>query len=290
MKEPIIQSVLCLSPAGFHRMVYYEWGEPDNPRLLLCVHGLTRTGRDFDRLAQALADGYRVVCPDVVGRGRSDWLRDARHYALTQYAQDMTALIARLGVEKVDWLGTSMGGMIGMYLAAQEGTPIRRLILNDIGGVIPAAALQRIGEYVGKEISFATREEAEAYLRGICASFGRLDAEQWRHLTHHSLRHDADGRLRFCYDPAIAAPYRSMAQGEGGFQDIVLWPLYDSVRCPTLVIRGAQSDLLLPEIAREMQSRGPHAEVVEVPDVGHAPMFMTEAQIAIVREWLSRPC
>lgn len=290
MKAPRFLSVRCLSPAGFHRMAYYEWGDPANPRVLVCVHGLTRTGRDFDFLGAALASEYRVVCPDVVGRGRSDWLRDPAHYSLSQYAQDMTVLLARLDVEEVDWLGTSMGGLIGMTLAAQPGAPIRRLILNDVGPLLPASALRRIGEYVGAAASFATLAEAENHLRRVSAPFGPLSEAQWHHLTLHAIRRDDDGRYRFCYDPAIAIPYHAMIDNPEGAKDIDLWPLYEAIRCPTLVIRGEKSDLLSRETVAAMRQRGPCAASVEIPDVGHAPMLMDEAQIAIVRDWLRQPC
>lgn len=279
------QFVQCLSPAGFHRMAYVEWGDPANPRVLVCVHGLTRCGRDFDYLAARLADRYRVVCPDVVGRGMSDWLRDPHHYAIPQYAQDMVALIARLDVERVDWLGTSMGGIIGMALAAQPGAPIARLILNDVGPKIPAAALARIGEYLATPPDFASIDEAEAYIRVIAAPFGRLTDAQWRHLTRHVIKSGPNGRFQLRYDPGIAIPYAEAAR-DG--QDIDLWPLYDAIRCPTLVIRGAQSDLLTRETVAQMRERGPQAESIEIPDVGHAPMFMEDAQVAIVRDWLER--
>jgi pimeloyl-ACP methyl ester carboxylesterase len=283
--------IRCLSPAGFHRMAYVEWGDPANPRVLVCVHGLTRCGRDFDFLARALAADYRVVCPDVVGRGRSDWLRDKMHYAIPQYAQDMAALLARLDVEQVDWLGTSMGGMIGMALAAQPGpNPVRRLILNDVGPVIAAAALQRIGEYLATPPDFASPEEAEAYIRVIAAPFGRLTDEQWRHLTAHVIKSGPQGRFQLRYDPGIAVPYQAMVagpEGNNGIKDIELWPLYDAIRCPTLVIRGENSDLLSRETLAAMTQRGPRACSAEVPGVGHAPMFMDDAQVALVRDFLA---
>lgn len=278
--------VHCLSPAGFHRMAYAEWGDPQNPRVLVCVHGLTRCGRDFDFLAQALAADYRVVCPDVVGRGRSDWLRDKMHYAIPQYAQDMVTLLARLDVEAVDWLGTSMGGMIGMALAAQNDTPVRRLILNDVGPVIAAAALKRIGEYLAAPPDFASPQEAEAYIRTIAAPFGNLTDDQWRQLTANVVKTTPNGRLALRYDPGIAAPFFAAAQSQGEGRDIDLWPLYDAIRCPTLAIRGARSDLLARETVAAMQARGPRAQSVEVPDVGHAPMFLDAMQVGLVRDFL----
>jgi pimeloyl-ACP methyl ester carboxylesterase len=284
MRQRFVQ---CLSPAGFHKMAYVEWGDPTNPRVLVCVHGLTRCGRDFDFLAQALADDYRVVCPDVVGRGQSDWLRDPMHYAIPQYAADMVTLLARLDVESVDWLGTSMGGMIGMALAAQQQTPIRRLILNDVGPVIAAGALKRIGEYLATPPDFASPTEAEAYIRLIAEPFGKLTDAQWQHLTSYVIKSGPAGRFQLRYDPGIAAPYAAAVQAEGPGKDIELWPYYDAIRCPTLVIRGERSDLLSRETVATMTARGPRAQSVEIPNVGHAPMFMDDAQIAVVRDFLS---
>ncbi|HEX8964682.1 MAG TPA: alpha/beta hydrolase [Rhodocyclaceae bacterium] len=279
------RSVRCLSPAGFHDMSYVEWGDPHNPRVLVCVHGLTRVGRDFDFLAQALAAEWRVVCPDVAGRGRSDWLADKALYTIPQYAADMATLLARLDVEAVDWLGTSMGGLIGMLLAAQDKTPIRRLILNDVGPVITAASIARIGEYVGKAPRFEGIDQAEAFIRFVAAPFGALSDAQWRHLTVHSVRTAADGKVELCYDPDIAVAFRRQMETDAG-KDIDLWPVYDAIRCPTLAIRGAQSDLLRREIHAAMAERGPRAQLAEVAGVGHAPMFMDDAQISLVREFL----
>jgi pimeloyl-ACP methyl ester carboxylesterase len=280
------RSVRCLSPAGFHDMAYVEWGDRHNPRVLVCVHGLTRCARDFDFLAQSLADDYRVVCPDVAGRGQSEWLRDKSLYTIPQYAADMATLLARLDVEAVDWLGTSMGGLIGMALASQQKTPIRRLILNDVGPVISAASIARIGEYLGNAPRFDTLEQAELFTRFVAAPFGALTDAQWRHLTVHSVRTAADGKVEFRYDPGIAEPFRR--DSDNGGKDIELWPAYDAIRCPTLAIRGAQSDLLKRETHAAMAERGPRARLVEIPDVGHAPMFMDEKQVNVVKEFLAR--
>lgn len=277
--------VSCLSNDGFHSMAYVEWGDAANPRVLVCAHGLTRCGRDFDFFAQALASDYRVVCPDVVGRGLSGWLKTKALYGLPQYCADMTVLLARLDVASVDWVGTSMGGLIGMALAAQTNTPIRRLVLNDVGPVITAASLERIGDYLGNPPRFATLDDAERYIRTVSASFGRLTDAQWRHLTVHVVRQEEDGHYTFRYDPGIAETYRAAQLACGG-KDMEMWPLYDVISCPTLVLRGEQSDLLTPATARAMQERGPRAQVVEIPDVGHAPMLMDAAQIAPVRDFL----
>lgn len=277
------REVQCLNPSGLHKMAYTEWGEPDNPHVLVCVHGLTRCGRDFDFLAQALSPECRVVCPDVVGRGHSDWLANKSLYGVPQYLADMVTLLARLDVASVDWVGTSMGGLIGMALAAHANAPIRRLLLVDVGPVVTATAIARIGEFVGRAPRFESIEQAEAYLRVVAAPFGPLSDAQWRHLTEHTVRLKADGKFDVHYDPGIAEPFRAV-MGEG--KDHELWPIYDAIRCPTRVLRGESSDVLTRETAREMTERGPHAQVVEIPGVGHAPMLFDEAQIAHAREFL----
>ena len=274
--------VQCVSPSGLHRMAYTEWGAPDNPRVLVCVHGLTRNGRDFDRLAEALAQHYRVVCPDVVGRGRSGRLRDPAGYTVPQYVSDMVTLIARLNVDSVHWLGSSMGGLIGMALAAQEGTPIRKLVLNDVGPQITAASLERIATYVGTDPTWTSFDEAQAYVKEVSAPFGQLSEEQWRHLTEFSVARRSDGRWGFLYDPAIAAPFKAAFVG----QDIDLWPFYEMIRCPVLAIRGADSDLLDRAVWQAMGERGPRAALAEIAGVGHAPMFLDDGQIAVVRDFL----
>ena len=279
--QPRERSVQCASPSGLHRMAYTEWGDPANPNVLICVHGLSRNGRDFDDLARAMAVSHRVVCPDVVGRGQSDWLRDPSGYGMPQYVADMMVLIARLDVEAIDWLGTSMGGLIGMVLASFDATPIRRLLLNDVGPVISSESIRRIGDYIGRAPKFASIEDAERYIRLVSAPFGALTDAQWRALTVSSVRPTSDGRLEMIYDPAIADSFhRATSEGE-----INLWPIFDRIRCPTRVVRGELSDLLSEDTARSMCGRGAHPDRVEIPGVGHAPMFMDEAQIAIAREF-----
>ncbi len=274
------RSLHCLGPHGFHRTAYTEWGEPAESRVMVCVHGLTRTGRDFDFLAQALLAQRRIVCPDVVGRGHSDWLTHKQDYGYPLYLSDMSALIARTGVDQVDWVGTSMGGLIGMMLAAQPNTPIRRLVINDVGAFIPRAALERLAQYVGKAPAFPSVNAYERYLRVVAAGFGSLTDDQWRHLATHSSRSYDDGSVAVGYDPAIGDAFA------GELKDVVLWPLWDAISCPTLLLRGADSDLLLRETAREMTERGPRARLVEFPGVGHAPMLMSEDQIAVVKDFL----
>ena len=282
-QEPRQRSVQCASPSGLHRMAYTEWGDPANPRVLVCVHGLSRNGRDFDDLARAMTGSHRIVCPDVVGRGRSDWLRDPADYAVPQYVADMMVLIARLDVETVDWLGTSMGGLIGMVLASFDATPIRRLLLNDVGPVISAESIRRIGDYIGRAPKFAGIEDAERYVRLVSAPFGELSDAQWRALTESSVRPASDGRLEMIYDPAIADSFhRATSAGE-----INLWPIFDRVRCPTRVVRGELSDLLTDDVAQAMTGRGPHPDLVRIPGVGHSPMFMDGAQIAVAQAFFS---
>jgi pimeloyl-ACP methyl ester carboxylesterase len=273
-------TLACLGPHGFHRLHYYEWGEPANARVLICVHGLTRNGRDFDALAKVLSKDYRVLCPDMPGRGKSEWLTHKEDYAYPVYCADMAALIARSGAATVDWVGTSMGGIVGMLLAAQAGSPIRKLVMNDVGARIPATALNRLKTYVGKDPKFDSLEEAEAYLRFVSAPFGSLTDAQWRHLSEMSFRLRDDGTWGLVYDPAIANAFA------GPPADVDLWTFWDLVRCPTLVLRGAESDLLPHETALEMMRRGPKAKLVEFPGIGHAPMLMAEDQIAVVRDFL----
>lgn len=278
------KSVLSLGTHGFHRVAYRQWGDPDNQRVLVCVHGLTRVGRDFDILAGAMEDRYRVACPDLPGRGRSHWLTVDDDYVPSRYAADMACLIARLGVEEVDWVGTSLGGIVGMILAAQPNTPIRKLILNDIGAFTAHGALERIADYIGHDPLFATVAEAEAYLRRVHATFGPLADDHWAHLTAISLRHDpATDGWRLHYDPSLAKPFKRDAG-----TDVDLWAVWERVSCPVLILRGEQSDVLRHETAEEMLVRGPTAELIEFPEVGHAPMLMDPIQVAAVREWLLR--
>ena len=277
-------SVQCLSPSGLHQMHYTEWGRRANPRIVLCVHGLTRNCRDFDALAQSLEKDFRVVCPDIVGRGQSEWLADKQHYGLPQYLADINTLLARLtadGPREILWVGTSMGGMIGMLLASLPRTPVRKLVLNDVGTLIPKASLERIGKYVGKSPAFNTLEETNAYVRYVSASFGPHTDAQWDHLTRHNAKQNADGTWAMNYDPGIALPFQA-----GPIEDIELWSYYDRITCPTLLLRGANSDLLLKHTALAMTQRGARARLVEFVGIGHAPMLQGEDQIQVVRDFL----
>jgi pimeloyl-ACP methyl ester carboxylesterase len=280
--EPRERHYLGLSVAGFHRNAYWEWtSNSANAPCLIAMHGLTRNGRDFDAVAGSLADRFHVVCLDVVGRGKSDWLANGALYSYPQYLADSAALIARVAAGPVDWLGTSMGGLVGMMLAAQKLTPIRRLILNDVGPFIPKASLERIGSYVGQDPRFADLKELEAYLRDVLAGFGNLSDAEWAHMARHTARPLTDGRYGLAYDPAIGQAFRT-----GPIADVDLWPVWDLIACPMLILRGSQSDLLLADTAAEMVRRKANATLVEFPDCGHAPALMNAEQIGVIRDWL----
>ncbi|MFB9289331.1 alpha/beta fold hydrolase [Pseudoduganella plicata] len=290
MNGPAVKSVQCISPAGLHRMAYKEWGAPDNPNVLVCVHGVTRVSDDFDDLARALADRYRVVCPDVVGRGRSGRLRNPELYVVPQYVSDMVTLLARVLAngerQKVDWVGTSMGGLIGMGLASLPDSPIERLVLNDIGPALDPAALHRIGDYIGQDLRFPTFEEGARFVREVSQPFGPHTDAQWDKMARDVLRQDAGGEWVRHYDMGLALPFRAATPESVAANGKMLWAAYDAIRCPTLVVRGELSDLLSRETAAEMTRRGPRAQLVEIPGVGHAPMLMQHDQIALVREFL----
>lgn len=275
-----------LGPQGFLKLAYWEWEGPAGAPTVLCVHGLTRNGRDFDCLAEALSARFRVICPDMPGRGRSDWLDDASAYAFPFYLSALGALFARLDVPAVHWVGTSMGGLIGMLFAALPNAPVRRLVLNDIGPVVAKEGLERIGSIVGRDPGFANRQELEAYLRDIYSGFGPLTDAQWQHLTAHAGRTRGDGKLGLAYDPKIGDAFRSNDRS-ASVGDLDLWDFYDRIRCPTLVIRGAQSDVLRSADAAAMNERGPKAELLELPGVGHAPALMADDQIAAIRDFLA---
>jgi pimeloyl-ACP methyl ester carboxylesterase len=280
-----IKTVQCLSPAGLHNMAYKEWGDPKNPAVLLCVHGVTRVSDDFDALAAVMSDRYRVICPDVVGRGRSSWLANPLGYQLPQYVSDMVTLIARLDVAQVDWFGTSMGGLIGMGVAALKENPIRKMLLNDIGPTINYAALMRIAEYMGKEVRFPTLEAGVDYIRTIAAPFGPHSDEQWHKLAGDVLREQKDGQWIRHYDPALALAFSSFTQESAAQSETALWAIYDAIQCPVLLVRGSESDLLSRETANLMTQRGPRAALTELAGIGHAPTFMQPEQITLARDF-----
>jgi pimeloyl-ACP methyl ester carboxylesterase len=263
---------------------YVDWGDPGAARTVVCVHGLTRNARDFDVLAQALAErGARVLAIDMVGRGRSSRLTDPSGYTVGNYAIHVARFLALLGLGRVDWVGTSMGGLIGMIVAAGEQTPIARLVLNDVGPFVPKSALADIRAYLGLDLAFASFDALERHLRAIHAGFGPLADDQWRHLARHSAR-EADGVWRLSYDPLIRVPYAETAA-----EDIELWETWDKIACPTLVLRGADSPILSAATAERMRASGPNAELASFAGIGHAPSLMVGDQIETVVRWLGLP-
>jgi len=310
--RPHFQTFLSLGPRGFHRIAYTDWGDPANPHIVVCVHGLTRNSRDFDYLAARLARDCRVVCMDVVGRGASDWLAQKSDYGFALYQSDAAALVARVMADaragsfggfvrhvlragrasRVDWIGTSMGGLLGMMLASKPGTPITRLVLNDVGPLVPWPALGRLKSTVlTVGARFPDLAAAEQRLREACATFGPLSDAQWRHVARHSVQPATEGGYMFAYDPGIISTLRAGIHGGLEFSSdfllgVDLWPVWDVIQCPTLVLRGAESDLLLESTAQQMTERGPKARLVEFPGVGHAPWLIADDQIRVVREFL----
>lgn len=273
---------------SLHRMAYWEWGDAANPRVLVCSHGLARQGRDFDTLARSLCDTYRVVCPDVVGRGRSDQLENPMSYQIAQYVADMITLLARLDAGSIDWVGTSMGGLIGLGVASMSGSPLRRLVLNDIGPTIEVASLVRIGTYLGMPAHWRTKEEAADAMWAISSGFGPHTRAQWLALSEPQLTVDGDG-FKPHYDPAIAVPFRATTPEIASAGQALLWQAYDSLKLPTLLLRGAESDLLSHATAQSMTQRGPRAQLFEFAGVGHAPMLVQPEQVQVVRDFLLSP-
>ena len=285
---PRLKHVQCLDSQGLHRMAYWEWGDPANARVLVCAHGLSRQGRDFDTLARAMCAEYRVVCPDVVGRGQSDWLTDAMGYSLPAYVADMVALLARLQADTVHWVGTSMGGLIGISLAALAGSPLSRLVLNDVGPALELVALQRIGSYLGQPQHWASEDAAADALWAVSQGFGPHSRAQWLALTRPQLRADGAG-FKSHYDPAIALPFRLITPELARLGEAALWQAYDKLRCPTLLLRGELSDLLSAATAQSMTTRGPRARLLQLPGVGHAPTLVQTDQVQAVRGFLLEP-
>jgi pimeloyl-ACP methyl ester carboxylesterase len=300
--SPQLEWVTCPHPEGQHRMAYWRWGDANARRLVVCVHGLTRQGRDFDRLAQALvarsSEPLQVICPDVAGRGRSEWLSHGALYQIPQYASDMLAMLGQiqrqLGADKplqtLDWVGTSMGGLIGMVLAGQPGLPllcpIRRLVLNDVGPAITWSSVQRMQAFVGQYGQYRDLDEVAAALWNLSQGFGPVLPEVWREMSAHMTRPGVDGALTLHYDPAIGVPLRALTPEVATAGEASLWALYDQIQAQTLLIRGGQSDLLMLDTAMAMMQRGPRAQLETWPDCGHAPTLTAENQIAVVSQFL----
>lgn len=280
--QPLIHSIECPDPGGqgSHQMVYYEWPNFSARKTVVCVHGLTRQGRDFDFLAQDLMRDYRVICPDVAGRGKSSWLRDRSQYHYGTYVADMIVFMETLGLKDVYWVGTSMGGLIGMVLAATYPEYISRLVMNDIGPMIPQDALKRLAQYAGQPVQFDKLEDGEKWLKETLAPWGIEDRLLWRHMAEHSFKLSG-GKYVPHYDTGIRDNF---AQING---DVEMWDLWGQVKCPTLVLRGTMSDVLTQSTAKRMVSPG-RVELLEFPNVGHCPALMQQAQISKVKQWLMR--
>lgn len=283
--QPRLAGVQCLDPTGLHRLAYWEWGDPQCDDVVVCVHGLTRQGRDFDVLARALLPARRVVCPDLPGRGESDWLDNPSLYQLPQYLADLVTLLARLQARRLSWVGTSLGGLIGIALAGLKNTPVQRLVLNDVGPALDPRGLMRISRYVGQRMHFDSVEQAADALWEISRGFGPHTREQWMALTRPMLRPDGAG-WRLHYDPALAQPFSAAAAQTLALGEAALWQAYARITAPTLVLRGAESDILSTQTAQRMAEQGPRAQVVALPGVGHAPTLVQDDQVRIVRDFL----
>ena len=296
MTEPTLNFVDCPDASGGHRMAYWQWGQADAGHVIVCAHGLSRQGRDFDVLAQALVERFggnvRVICPDVVGRGRSDWLKDPAMYQIPTYAGDMLALVAQVKPTTLDWVGTSMGGLIGMVICGQPGLPlpvsVRKLVLNDVGPALQWQALQRIGQYLGNAPRFASLEQAAQAMWVISTGFGPHTPEQWLALSKHMVKPmtDEQGGVALHYDPAIAVPFRSITQEAAVQGEAALWQIHDKIKAQTLLLRGANSDLLSRDTAQAMTERGLKARLVEFEGVGHAPTLIAPDQVQVVTDFL----
>jgi pimeloyl-ACP methyl ester carboxylesterase len=297
MNQPTLNFVNCPDAEGQHRMAYWQWGEASSDHVIICAHGLSRQGRDFDVLAQALCEAapgkVRIVCPDVVGRGKSDRLKDPLGYQIPQYAADMVALINQLQPKTLDWVGTSMGGLIGMVICGQPDLPlpvkVRKLILNDVGPALEWSAIQRIGQYIGKTGQFDSVQQAADAMWAISSSFGPHTPAQWLALSQAMVKPITTGTgtgFTLHYDPALAIPFNAATEESTKQGEAMLWALYDNIKSQTLITRGSQSDLLSGTTARAMTERGPKAQLVEFEGVGHAPTFVAMNQVKVVVEFI----
>ena len=301
MTQPSLHHVTCPDADGGHRMAYWQWGNPAAPHVVVCVHGLSRQGRDFDTLAAHLLEkangNIRVICPDVVGRGESDWLKDPMGYQIPTYAADMLALLgqvhAQAAIVTLDWVGTSMGGLIGLVLCGRADlplpVPVHKLVLNDVGPTIEWLSIVRIGTYLGRSVEFDSAQQAADAMWTISTGFGPHTSEQWLALSKPMLRpvnDAASSKLRLHYDPALAVPFKQATQESTLQGEQTLWQLYANITAQTLLLRGADSDLLSPATAKAMGERGPKARLLEFAGVGHAPTLVAADQLAAVAGFL----
>ncbi len=270
----------------FHNLHYMEWGDPEAKETVVCIHGMTRNARDFDYIACRLAhEGFRVLSVDIVGRGKSDWLSHGSLYSYPLYVADMIAFFTQKCTDDVYLIGTSMGGLIGIMLEASMPHLIKAMVLNDVGPLVPKEAITRIGSYVGHQMDFQTRFEAEAHFRSVHACFGVREEEHWQHLFRHSIIENKDGTWSYSYDPAIGEAFWTRSGKQRKLPDMDIWSVWNMIDPPALVLRGEESDILLPETAKQMAARK-QVDLLEFANVGHAPMLMEDAQIEPVVEWL----
>lgn len=288
---PKSHTLSCPNPegnTGTHDVHVLEWGPENAGKVAVCVHALTRNARDFDPLAQKLvAQGYRVVCPDVVGRGKSGWLENADDYGYVTYVTDTLHVMESLGTGQVDFIGTSMGGLIGMMLAANVPGIVNKLVMNDIGPFIPKRALEGIGEYVGQVPPLESKEAGRGYLKERFADSWGLRDEDLDHLAEHSVVKADNGSYRLAYDPAIGNAFRDNDGKQKLMQDVDIWPIWEQLQCPVLVLRGSESDLLPEHVAMAMAKR-PNTELIQYDGLGHAPSLMLPQHREDVTEWLAR--
>ena len=268
--------------SGYHEVHYLDWGPQDAATAVVCIHGYSGNARDFDYLARALAADRRVVCIDVAGRGDSDWLRSPLEYHFPQFVADIHGVLRSLGIREVDWVGTSMGGLLGMMAASAPGIPVRRLVLNDIGAYVPLDALQAIARNLDGPTRFDSLDAVEAHLRHTHREWGDLEDEQWRHFAVHGSRALDDGGLRLHYDPQIARLARPFPLATGLF----MWDAWYRVRCQVLLLRGETSAIFPASVAEAMVAAKPDTQWTEIEGCGHVPALMSDDQIGIIRNFL----
>lgn len=289
---PSLQYITLWDPhetARPRHVAYWQWGADDNPDVVVCVHGLTRNGRDFDYLAEKLSARYRVICPDMAGRGKSDWLVKKSDYSYGLYTTDSLAILDQLGLKNVTWIGTSMGGIIGMMIAATQKQRISALILNDVGATVSAQGLRRILGYVGVGSAFENKEAAMAYLKSVLAPFNITQEEHWQHMLNVSLVHLSDGRYAMAYDPSINQPFRDAVSSKEGIADVDLTAVWNQIECRALILRGEHSDILLSQTAQAMCNRSYPTKLIEIKGAGHAPALLETSQTQLIEDWIASP-
>ena len=281
--NPTKHTVTLPDPAGTHQMVYYEWGNPQNPRVLVCLHGLTRNSRDFDFLAAALHNDYRILAPDLIGRGKSDWLKDPELYTIHQYVADMMGWMHQLGLKEVDWLGVSLGGIIGMLIAGLPHSPVQHLALVDIGPIVKRTSVVHLSSEVAENPVFKSLGELKDFLKKTYATTGTMESYHWDHLLAYDHITLPDGTFARAYDPELFRSFVPMQH-----EDIVFWPVFEALHLPMFVLHGEKSVVLTPDICAEMKRLQPSITFVDLPGITHAPSMMDEKHIGLVKQWLEQ--